>query len=214
MRVLTELTRYFEQEVGAKHPPVSHSSASTSNRTMAGIHAHGLRRDERIYNIFDTRFAAGPAAPGRHHRQERGGRHHALGLRFLRLEGEEQVRRRDVLKIARLGHGATWVMARQGYATLQRGGKLARHAQAGTVAGRIRLRLDHAGSAAGAVAAPRSGASVIQQDVELHRDSGGLHPGKLCGGVPRFAVHAVEFPGLLRHRRRTRRTDRHPPSPT
>jgi len=101
LRLLADITRYFEEQVGAQIPPGQPFVGSNFNRTMAGIHAHGLRRDERIYNIFDTRALLG--RPPRVAITDKSG---VDGIAhwvcdFLRLEGEDQLRRRDVLKIAR-----------------------------------------------------------------------------------------------------------------
>jgi isopropylmalate/homocitrate/citramalate synthase len=101
LRVLTDLARYFETEVGALIPPGQPFVGANFNRTMAGIHAHGLRRDERIYNIFDTCALLG--RPPRVAITDKSG---VDGVTrwvcdFLGLEGDHQVRRRDVLKIAR-----------------------------------------------------------------------------------------------------------------
>jgi isopropylmalate/homocitrate/citramalate synthase len=54
LRVITEIADYFRTEVGAHVPPNYPFVGSEFTVTRAGIHADGLRRDERIYNIFDT----------------------------------------------------------------------------------------------------------------------------------------------------------------
>ena len=48
-----ELADYFRQ-MGIVIPPNFPFAGKDFNRTRAGIHAGGLTRDERIYNIFDT----------------------------------------------------------------------------------------------------------------------------------------------------------------
>ena len=104
LRVITELARYFEEQVGATLPAGQPLVGSNFNRTMAGIHADGLRRDERIYNIFDTRRLLD--RPPRVAITDKSG---VDGVtlwvnQFLGLQGDGKVRKRDVLKIAR------WVM--------------------------------------------------------------------------------------------------------
>jgi len=53
-RVITEIAEYFENEVGVAIAPNYPFAGRNFNVTRAGIHADGLTRDERIYNIFDT----------------------------------------------------------------------------------------------------------------------------------------------------------------
>lgn len=52
--VITEIADYFRNEIGAVIPPNYPFVGEECTTTRAGIHADGLRRDERIYNIFDT----------------------------------------------------------------------------------------------------------------------------------------------------------------
>jgi len=101
LRVLAEATRYFEEQVGAHIPAGQPFVGANFNRTMAGIHAHGLRRDERIYNIFDTTLLLG--RPPRVAITDKSG---VDGVArwvcdLLGLQRDGQLRRRDVLKIAR-----------------------------------------------------------------------------------------------------------------
>ncbi|UCH33039.1 MAG: 2-isopropylmalate synthase [Armatimonadota bacterium] len=104
LSVLTEIARYFDEHVGAQIPAGQPFVGSNFNRTMAGIHAEGLRRDERIYNIFDTRVLLGqPPRVAITDKSGVDGITHWVND-FLGLEGDGQVRKRDVLKIAR------WVM--------------------------------------------------------------------------------------------------------
>lgn len=53
-RVITEIARYYERELGYKIPPRTPLVGEDFNTTRAGIHADGLLKDEEIYNIFDT----------------------------------------------------------------------------------------------------------------------------------------------------------------
>ncbi len=52
--VITEIADYFRNEIGASIPANYPFVGEDCTTTRAGIHADGLRRDERIYNIFDT----------------------------------------------------------------------------------------------------------------------------------------------------------------
>ncbi|MDD6800802.1 MAG: 2-isopropylmalate synthase, partial [Firmicutes bacterium] len=54
MKVITEIARYFEEEIGYEIPPRTPFVGRNFNVTRAGIHADGLLKDEEIYNIFDT----------------------------------------------------------------------------------------------------------------------------------------------------------------
>jgi citrate (Re)-synthase len=53
-RVITEIARYYEKELGYAIPPRTPLVGADFNTTRAGIHADGLLKDEEIYNIFDT----------------------------------------------------------------------------------------------------------------------------------------------------------------
>ncbi|MGI5877984.1 MAG: 2-isopropylmalate synthase [Christensenellales bacterium] len=53
--VITEVARYFEEEIGYEIPPRTPFVGRAFNATRAGIHADGLLKDEEIYNIFDTK---------------------------------------------------------------------------------------------------------------------------------------------------------------
>jgi isopropylmalate/homocitrate/citramalate synthase len=52
--VVAEIAEYFRGQIGAVIPPHYPFVGADCTTTRAGIHADGLRRDERIYNIFDT----------------------------------------------------------------------------------------------------------------------------------------------------------------
>ncbi|MBM4084662.1 MAG: hypothetical protein FJ272_07725 [Planctomycetes bacterium] len=53
-RIITEIADYFRKEIGARIPAHYPFVGTQCTVTSAGIHADGLARDERIYNIFDT----------------------------------------------------------------------------------------------------------------------------------------------------------------
>ena len=52
--VITELSEYFEKELGYVQPSRTPFVGKNFNVTRAGIHADGLLKNEEIYNIFDT----------------------------------------------------------------------------------------------------------------------------------------------------------------
>jgi isopropylmalate/homocitrate/citramalate synthase len=59
LRVITDLVRYFQSEVGVEIPSNYPFTGRDFNTTRAGIHAKGLRKHEEIYNIFDTGMLLG-----------------------------------------------------------------------------------------------------------------------------------------------------------
>ena len=52
---VTEIGRYFKEEMGYEIPPMTPFVGENFNVTKAGIHADGLMKDEEIYNIFNTK---------------------------------------------------------------------------------------------------------------------------------------------------------------
>ncbi len=60
---ITEIARYFSDEMGYEIPPMTPFVGENFNVTKAGIHADGLMKDEEIYNIFNTRKILG-RSPG------------------------------------------------------------------------------------------------------------------------------------------------------
>lgn len=54
LAVMTQLAGYYQKEIDAAIPFNYPFVGRDFNTTRAGIHAGGLRRDEEIYNIFDT----------------------------------------------------------------------------------------------------------------------------------------------------------------
>jgi len=56
---ITEIGRYFRDEMGYDIPPMTPFVGENFNVTKAGIHADGLMKDEEIYNIFNTRKILG-----------------------------------------------------------------------------------------------------------------------------------------------------------
>ena len=62
LSVITEIGRYFEEEIGYDIPPRTPFVGRNFNVTRAGIHADGLLKDVEIYNIFDTEKILGRPA--------------------------------------------------------------------------------------------------------------------------------------------------------
>ncbi|MBN2322203.1 MAG: 2-isopropylmalate synthase [Spirochaetes bacterium] len=54
LSVITELADYYTDVFGPVIPPSYPFAGRDFNTTRAGIHAGGLRKNERIYNVFDT----------------------------------------------------------------------------------------------------------------------------------------------------------------
>jgi isopropylmalate/homocitrate/citramalate synthase len=102
-RVIQEMAEYM-RSIGVEIPPNYPFVGRDFNTTRAGIHAGGLRSDERIYNIFDTTALFG--RPPRVAITDKSG---ADGIalwvnEFLGLKGEERLGKIRVARIAR------WVM--------------------------------------------------------------------------------------------------------
>ncbi len=51
---ITDIARYFEDEIGYEIPPRTPFVGEDFNMTKAGIHADGLLKDQEIYTIFNT----------------------------------------------------------------------------------------------------------------------------------------------------------------
>jgi isopropylmalate/homocitrate/citramalate synthase len=97
---ITELADYM-RSIGLPIPDNYPFAGRAFNVTRAGIHAGGLRQDERIYNIFDTEKLLG--TPPRVAITDKSG---ADGVthwvnEFFGLEGEERINKIKVHKLAR-----------------------------------------------------------------------------------------------------------------
>jgi isopropylmalate/homocitrate/citramalate synthase len=104
LSVITELAEYYQKEVGAAIPANYPFAGRDFNTTRAGIHAGGLRRNEEIYTIFDTRKLLG--RPPRVAITDKSGTDGiALWVNeFLGLQGAKRLSVTKVVKIQR------WVM--------------------------------------------------------------------------------------------------------
>ena len=54
LTAITDIARYFEDELGYIIPHNTPFVGRSFNATRAGIHADGMLKDPEIYNIFDT----------------------------------------------------------------------------------------------------------------------------------------------------------------
>jgi len=104
LSVITDLAKYFQKEVRASIPANYPFVGRDFNTTRAGIHAGGLRRNEEIYTIFDTRKLLN--RPPRVAITDKSGTDGvALWVNeFLGLKGKERLSLTKVVKIQR------WVM--------------------------------------------------------------------------------------------------------
>jgi len=101
---ITEAADYFRTELKIPIPPNYPFVGAHFNVTRAGIHADGLTRDERIYNIFDTGKFLG--APPRVSITDKSGADGvALWVNdFLGLKGKDRLTK---FKIHRIGRWVT-----------------------------------------------------------------------------------------------------------
>ena len=89
--VITELTEYYEKEIGYRIPPRTPFVGKNFNVTRAGIHADGLLKNEEIYNIFDTeKFLNRPALVAVSSTSGLAGIAHWINT-YFRLKGEHMV---------------------------------------------------------------------------------------------------------------------------
>ena len=95
LSVITEIARYFEEELGYEIPSRTPFVGRNFNVTRAGIHADGLLKDEEIYNIFDTaKILNRPAAVAVDSHSGLAGITHWLN-NFYRLTGDEIIDKRS-----------------------------------------------------------------------------------------------------------------------
>ena len=93
--VITEIARYYEDEIGYEIPPRTPFVGRNFNVTRAGIHADGLLKDEEIYNIFDTAKLLGrPALVAVDSHSGLAGIAHWVNS-FFRLEGDNTIDKRE-----------------------------------------------------------------------------------------------------------------------
>jgi len=99
--VITEIANYYTEHIGNDIPAFYPLVGRNFNVTRAGIHADGLSKDERIYNIFNTTKLLN--RPVRVAITDKSGVDGiALWLNaYLGLEGDEKIRKSRVGRIAR-----------------------------------------------------------------------------------------------------------------
>ncbi|MFQ6036427.1 MAG: 2-isopropylmalate synthase [Sedimentisphaerales bacterium] len=98
--VITELANYM-RSIGLPIPDNYPFAGRAFNTTRAGIHASGLRQDERIYNIFDTEKLLGrPPRVAITDKSGADGVAHWLN-EFFGLKGEQRISKIRVHKLAR-----------------------------------------------------------------------------------------------------------------
>ena len=88
---ITDLARYYEQQVGYTLPAQTPFAGANFNVTRAGIHADGLLKNEEIYNIFDTgKFLNRPPLVNINQNSGTAGVAHWINTSYG-LKGEKQV---------------------------------------------------------------------------------------------------------------------------
>ncbi len=97
--VITDLARYYEQNVGYTLPPQTPFAGANFNVTRAGIHADGLLKNEEIYNIFDTeKFLKRPPLVNVSQSSGAAGIAHWLNASYG-LKGDKQVNKHSAVVI-------------------------------------------------------------------------------------------------------------------
>ncbi len=98
--VITELADYM-RSIGLPIPDNYPFVGRSFNTTRAGIHADGLRRDEQIYNIFDTeKLLARPPRVAITDKSGTDGVVHWVN-EFFGLKGEDRINKIKIHKLAR-----------------------------------------------------------------------------------------------------------------
>lgn len=97
--VITEIARFFEEEIGYEIPARTPFVGRNFNVTRAGIHADGLLKDEEIYNIFNTSLLLNrPAGVAVDSHSGLAGIAHWINS-FFRLEGVDAIDKKHPLVI-------------------------------------------------------------------------------------------------------------------
>jgi isopropylmalate/homocitrate/citramalate synthase len=104
LNIVTRLADYYREKLKAQIPTNYPFIGGDFNTTRAGIHAEGLRKNEEIYNIFDTSSLLG-RPPKVYITDKSGTDGLAMWINdFLGLKGKERLTLSKVAKIQR------WVM--------------------------------------------------------------------------------------------------------
>ncbi len=97
---ITELANYI-RSIGMHIPDNYPFAGRAFNTTRAGIHADGLRRDEQIYNIFDTeRLLGRPPRVAITDRSGADGITHWVN-EYFRLKGQDRINKIKIHRLAR-----------------------------------------------------------------------------------------------------------------
>lgn len=100
-RIITEIAEYYMENIGKEIPAFYPFVGRNFNVTRAGIHADGLSKDERIYNIFDTAKLLN-RPPKVIITDKSGVDGVALWINeFLGLKGKDRASKTSIVKIAR-----------------------------------------------------------------------------------------------------------------
>ncbi len=100
-KMITQIADYYRNEVKARVPDNYPFVGVDFNMTRAGIHADGVSKDERIYNIFDTRKLL-DRPPNVAITNRSGVDGIALWVNeYLNLKGEERLSKTKVGRVAR-----------------------------------------------------------------------------------------------------------------
>ncbi|MBO7187438.1 MAG: 2-isopropylmalate synthase [Clostridia bacterium] len=95
--VITDIAEYYKNELGYNIPPMTPFVGEYFNVTRAGIHADGLNKDERIYNIFDTKkLLKRPVGVMLTNTSGLAGIAYWINMKF-KLEGENAINKHDEL---------------------------------------------------------------------------------------------------------------------
>ena len=98
--VITEIAEYY-RSIGTRVPARYPFVGDNFNKTRAGIHADGLARDERIYNIFDTTALLGrPPGVAITDKSGTDGVHLWVNT-FLGLQGKDMIKKTKLVRIMR-----------------------------------------------------------------------------------------------------------------
>ncbi|MGR3218233.1 MAG: 2-isopropylmalate synthase [Candidatus Anammoxibacter sp.] len=100
-RYITEIADYLSKDVGIDIPSSYPLIGNNFNKTRAGIHAAGLSKDERVYNIFNTKKLLN-RTPQICITDKSGADGVAYWVnQFLGLSGEDRLNKSKIVKIAK-----------------------------------------------------------------------------------------------------------------
>lgn len=100
-RYITEIAEYISNNIGIPIPLNYPLIGENFNKTMAGIHADGLSKDERVYSIFNTKKILNKE-PQISITDKSGTDGVALWVnKFLQLEEESRLRKTEIVEIAK-----------------------------------------------------------------------------------------------------------------